>query len=244
MDWLSGLVQGILGTLIYELLLAAAIAGLVAWLRSKQSTWAAPTLYGLAAFTAVLVILVTLTGRPLLSKQPEEVTGENIETKLKTWAENLSLPFAKGAVPDSYFSLSLSTHSGTPIVIARMLKDKPAYLQFVSTISFAPEHQAIMATLTKDQADTVMQEINLELAKGRVASTIANMGIPQTGTNGAGQTVVVLQKGVAIAGLNEANFADRVDDMEFTVSLVRSATQLAIRRAVAGRMITKAAAAH
>jgi hypothetical protein len=135
-------------------------------------------------------------------------------------------------------------YASTPVMVSRAMKDKPAFLQFATTITFSPEHQAVMGTLTKDQVDTVIQEISLELARTRVGSAIGTMSLPQTGTNGVGQTMVVLQKAAPIGNLTEARFADAVDDIEFTVSLVRAAANLSLRHVAASRLLTKAPAAH
>jgi hypothetical protein len=197
--------------------------------------------YWLSTVAALAVLLFATTGYiPFAKPKPPEVNVDSIEKAVKIWSENLGLAFTKGNVPDTYFFYTITTRTGTPITVSRMTKEMPIYLQFQANLTFSPEHQAILGTLNKDQLDTVTQEITLELAKTRVGSAIATMGIPPAaGTNMIGQTVIALQKAAPISGLSEDKFAACVDDMEFTVALARAAVNLALRHATAGRTISK-----
>jgi hypothetical protein len=235
MDWKT-IFQSLFSRALWEMILIAGGGAMFGLLKAKWPNYAPRVLYGVSGAACVAVLLFTLTGRAILSSPiPAQSTPDNIEANVKLWSENLGLPFAKSSMPDSYFAYSITTRGGTPITVGRPTKEKTGYLQFVSTISFSPEHQAVLGTLTKEQVDTVMQELSQELARTRVASTIAVMTMPQTGANVVGQTMLVLQRAESIANLDEAQFADRVDDMEFAVSLVRSTTSLALRRATAAR---------
>lgn len=235
MDW-KAIFQSLFSRAIWEIVLIIGGGAVIGTIKAKWPNYAPRVLYGISGATCVAVLLFTLTGRAILSSPlPPDSTPENVEANVKLWSENLELPFAKTTVADSYFAYSITTRTGTPIVVTRATKEKTSYLQFVSTITFAPEHQAVLGTLTKEQVDTVMQEISLELSRTRVASTIATRGLPETGANVARQTMVVLQRAQLISSLDEGQFADRVDDMEFAVAMVRSATSLSLRRATAAR---------
>ncbi len=235
--------QGILTSIVATVLWAVG-ATMLTWIKHKWPKYGDLALYWVASAACLAVIVFATTGYRPFAKPRLQVTPENIESNVKLWSEDLGLAFTKGNIPDTYFALSLTTRTGTPIQVTRATKEKPSYLQFVTTLAFSPEHQAVMGTLTKDQIDTVMQEIALELAKTRVGSAIATMNMPQTGTNVVGQTMVVLQKAAPIAELNEARFSDYIDDMEFTASLTRSATSLALRRATIARTITRGIGTH
>jgi len=146
-DWVSSVLQEIFGHMLYELLLAALVAALITWLRSKASKWATPLLYGITTFTAVLIIGYVLTGQAVLSRQTK-ITAENVEANVKKWSEDLGMSIERTSRQDSYFSYTLRLHNGDPIEVFRA-KEKPGYLQFMSTISVAPEHQAVLGKLTR-----------------------------------------------------------------------------------------------
>jgi hypothetical protein len=225
-SWIS---QGIITSTLATVLWAGG-ATLLTWIRNRWPTYGTLALYWVASAACLAVLWFATTGYVPFSTVPPRVTSENIEANMKQWSENLGLAFTKANIPDSYFAYTITTRSGTPIQVLRSQKEKPSYLQFVSTLMMAPEHQAIMGTLTKDQVDTVTQEIAIELDKTRVGFVIATVGLPQTGANSVGQTAIVLQRAGLITSLNESDFAAYVDDMEFAVQLTRAATTLAIKR--------------
>ena len=228
MDFVQGIVTSILATL-----LCFGGATMLTWIKTRWPQYGDLVRYWLASAASLAVLWFAMTGYVPFSKRQLQITPDNIEANLKAWFENVGLPFTKANLPDTYFSYAITTRTGTPIQVSRMTKDKPAYLQFASTLMMSPEHQAMMGTLTKDQIETATEEIALELAKTRVGFAIASMNLPQTGTNATGQTAIILQKSAPIAGFSESSLGDYVDDMEFTVTLVRATTSLALRRATA-----------
>jgi hypothetical protein len=233
MDWLNGVIQGILGTLIYDLLLAAVVAGAIAWLRSKQSRWASPVLYGLGAFTAVLLIAYTFIGHGLLLKQKPETTSENIEDNVKAWTSALGLGTQSVPVADTYFAYKITLANGNAVVVARGSKEKTGYLQFEIGVVPSPEHQAILATLTKDQADVVTQEVTLELARSKIGYTMAGPDAQHL------MQAVILMKAVPLANLNEATFAAALDEVDSAVSLIRAAFALSLQHVTTSRVLRK-----
>lgn len=242
MDW-KAVFQSIFSRAVWEIILIVGGGAVIGVVKAKWPNYAPRVLYGAAGAACIAALLFTMTGRAILSSPPPpETTPDNIEANVKVWSENFGIAFTKASIADTYFAFMLTTRSGLPVQVARMTREKPAYLQFATTLTFAPEHQAVLGTLTKDQIDTVMQEIALELAKTRVGSAIGTVSVPQTGTNILGQqTVIVLQRAAPIVNLNEAKFSDSIDDMEFTASLVRAATSLALRRATASRVALRPA---
>lgn len=225
MDWLNGVLQGILGTLIYDLLLAAVVAGLIAWLKSKQSSWASPVLYGLGAFTLVLLISYTLLGHGLLLKPAESITPENSEEHIKRWAEELGLGITKGPkIGDTYFSYVVTLKSGNPIGIMRAVA-LPGFLQFQSSLFLAPEQQAELRTMTQERVQSVMQELTVQLALSKVGYTM--VGIDTTHL----MQTIILSKSIPISGnLTEGSFASSLDELDSAVGLVRATLALSIKR--------------
>jgi len=226
MDWLSGILQGIFGTLLYDLLLAAMVAGIVAWLRSRQSRWAAPVLFGIAAFAAMLSIAYLLTGHAALSRQTVETTPENVEENVKKWVEELGLGITKAPKPaDIYFNYIVTLKSGNPIGIGRATA-LPGFLQLQTLLVLSDEHQKAIAKMSKEQAAAVTEEVIVQLALSKMGYTIGG------GPPGAILPMqnVILMKGVPItSSLTEASFATYLDEMDSAVGLVRAATALAIK---------------
>jgi hypothetical protein len=225
--------QGILTSVLAAVLWLGGATALT-WVKRKWPKYGDLALYWIAIAACMAVIWFAVSGHALFSWPQPQVTPENIEANVRHWSEDLGLAYTRGTAPDSYFAYSLTTRTGTSIQVFRSVKDKPAFLQFGSQLTMSPEHQAMMATLTKEQVDTVVQEIALELDRTRVGFTIATLSTPQTSTP-VKQTVIVLQKATPITNLDEASFAAAADDIEFTVQLVRATTSLALRRARTNR---------
>jgi hypothetical protein len=220
-DWVHGVLQAIFGSLLYELLLATAVAALMTWLKSKQSRWATPLLYGVSAFAAVLLISYVLVGRGLLSKEQPETTPENVETNIRSWADNLGLGVAKqesGA--DNYFLYLIALHSGRVVYVGRT-KSRPNYIQFQSNVTVSKEHQELLSKLSEERRNMVIQETLLELARSRIGYEIP----------GPKFTVVMLTKSVPItSGLTEATFGGYLDEMDSAMALSIEAIVLSIER--------------
>jgi hypothetical protein len=209
-EWVASLFQTIFGSLLYDLLLAAGVAALLGWLKSKASQWANPVLYGIVAFTAVLIIGYVLTGRPVLSKQQPQVTPENIEANVKTWSENLGMSVERTNRQDAFFSYAMRLYSGDPV------------LQFMSTISIAPEHQAILAKLSQVQSEKMIQELNLEVARANLGCSFGISGTQNATSGTRFLTAVFLQRGVPLENLNEGYFGVNFDEITRGVELVRA----------------------
>jgi hypothetical protein len=223
-DWLSGFLQAIFASFIWELLLAAGVAALIAYLRATKERWAGPVIYGLAAFAIVFVIGYTLTGQPLLSRTQSQTTPENIEANIKAWADDFQLGITKMPPrPDIDFGLVITTKGSNNPVEIRKLKQSPAYIQLQSNLALSPEHQKIVAKLTEEQSTFVTEEVELELAHTGMGFTI--VGAPRSQTEPQIQ-LVVLGKGVPIAGLTESAFANAIDAMDSAIRVSQSTTAL------------------
>lgn len=220
-EWVTSLLQTIFGSLLYDLLLAAGVAALLGWLKSKASQWANPVLYGIVAFTAVLIIGYVLTGRPVLSRQQPQVTSENIEANVKRWSENLGMSVERTNRQDAFFSYTMRLYNGDPVEIFRG-KDKPGYLQFMSTISVAAEHQAILAKLSEVQSEKMIQELNLEVARANLGCSFGVSGTQNAKSGTRFLTAVFLQRGVPLENLNEGYFGVNFDEVTRGVELVRA----------------------
>lgn len=214
------LVQGLISNLVWEILIVGAGIAM-AILRKRDSKLVAPVLYGIVTVACLLVMWFTITGRSLLSHPVEETTADNIEGKVKLWSDDLAISLERTDLQGSYFSYTARLHGSDPVEIFRA-KEKPGYLQFQSHISFSPEHQAILAKMSKADFDRATQEVALEVSRISISYAIGEME-----QNGKPiQTMIGLGKGVPIPSLNEAAFGDTFDEMTRTVVLVRAATNV------------------
>ncbi|HSZ02510.1 MAG TPA: DUF2299 family protein [Terriglobales bacterium] len=158
--------QGLVSNAVWELLiLAAGIA--MAILRKRESKWVGPVLYGIVTIASLVVIWFTFTGRPLFSQtRSEVVTPENVEENLKTWADHLAMSLERQPPSEATFFSYIGRTGGPrdPINIFRA-KEKPGYLQFRATINLAPEHQAALAKLSKQDSTKFLNELDLEMSR-------------------------------------------------------------------------------
>lgn len=219
-EWLHGVLEAIFGSLLYELLLAGAVAALMTWLKKIKPNWAAPVLYGLLGFIGILVMAYVFTGHALLAHEPQ-ITPENIEENVKAWCDSVSIGLQRTLLLDTYWSYTARLSGADPIEIFRG-KEKPGYLQFKATIKFSPEHQVALSKLTKIQTQRFFRRLELELSKMRMTTVVAraiNNGKPI-------ETGVVLQRGVRISSLNQDLFVDSFDEMTKAAATVKAVVNL------------------
>jgi hypothetical protein len=223
MEWLSGVVQGILGTLLYDLLLAAMVAAFITWLKSQESRWAAPLLYGMGAFTAVLIISYVLTGHALLSKEAE-TTAENVEQNIKKWVDEFGLGIQKNPnINNPEFAYTVTLKGGNTVTVARS-KPLPEFLQFAVELDPAPASQQKMSRLNQEQMEAVAEDVTAQLALSKVGYTIQS-----DKTNPLHR--ILIAKSVPITrSLTEASFADALNEIDAAIGLTRAAISQAIRR--------------
>lgn len=227
MDW-SLLWEGLLSHALYALLIFAGGAVLAA-IKLKWPNYAEPARYGLIGAACVAVVLFALLGRGIISSPRPEITPNNIEQNLKLWADHLSVTLERQDISDRYFSYIARFHGGDPVEVFRV-KDRPEYLQFVASIDFAPQHQAIFAALSKAQQDKVTQELTLTLNQLRMGTIMGSLTAP---TGQALQTKIVLQKGIPIENMSQGVFVDSFDDMTRAVASARAAVSLDLAQAQA-----------
>lgn len=220
-DWLYGILQGIFGSVLYELLLAGVVAALLAYLKAKRESLAGPALYGLAGFTMVMVIAFTIVGHAVWSKQQPETTTENIEANIHAWSDAFGLSITKEQPgPDQVFSYLIGLHSGRPVYVNQS-KARDHYLQLQGTVALSKEHLDRLSKFTKAQQESVEEELKLELARSKIGYGMA--GPPLKG--------VALAKAIPItSSLTEATFAGYLDEMDSAMDLSIETTRLSIER--------------
>src|SRR5579863_1846234 len=125
MDW-NWLWQGLVANAVYAVLLI--LGGIVlAVLKKTRPNWAGPALYGLSGCALVAVLIFTVTGHAVFSRQQPETTPQNVEQNLRAWADSFQLGVTKmPPQTDVDFGLAISLKSGNPVEI-RQLKQIPSY---------------------------------------------------------------------------------------------------------------------
>jgi hypothetical protein len=166
-NWLLGLLQGIFGSVVYDLVLAGAVAGLLAILKAKRPTWAPPALYGVMGLTCVFVSIYAFTGRALLFKEHPETTIDNIESNVRTWADGFQLGVRKLDDPTSYFTYSVEMVSQNKCYVARR-KAKDHYVLIQCNIDIDPRVYEPMKKLRPEQIHDIYHAVNFELARLRL----------------------------------------------------------------------------
>jgi hypothetical protein len=114
------------------------------WLRAKKPAIATVVLYGFVGAASILIIYQVLT-------EPSETTPENVESKIKVWAEN----FGQGTQvvkesedPTAFFNIGVTLRSGRGITIRRT-KELPRYLSLATNINLDPaSHKFLMGFRT------------------------------------------------------------------------------------------------
>lgn len=222
MEDLSWLWHSLLARVIWGLL-ATGGSAVLAILRAKKPTLAAPILYGLGGLACFSVIFFAATGHSFLTPAPTD--ANNIEANVKKWSADFG--FGVQSVPSqvaaSYdFAYRLSLPSGDAIVVG-VDRSKPGYLQIQGSLAVSPEHTAILEKLTPIQAQEVWSEAETELLRNDYS--FLGQGVDPIHTQG-----LMMGKGVVFSGLTEPAFGQAIDNLEETRLLVRNQFVASLQR--------------
>lgn len=143
---------------------------------------------------------------------------ENVESNVETWADKFSLGIQKQEDVKFSFVFAISLPSGRTVPVGRP-KEQSRYLQFQGNMSIAPEHEAILKSLSAPQLERVIDEINIELARSKIGFAFV------TGTvNG-----IIVTKSVPITNdLTEDSFIASLNEIDSSMLLAREAIRLAM----------------
>jgi hypothetical protein len=242
MDW-GGLWQGVASNLVSAVLILGGGA-LLALLRLKYPNYADLGRYAFTGAATTAVVLFALLGKGIITRSPPEVTPENLEGYIRKWTDDAGLPIAKAPPSEqtTYFGYVITTTGGVSISVFRA-KEKPGYLQMQCALSMSPEHLGMLAKLSKEQADEVIEEIVLEMDRahiGFIMTTAFPLGLPiptvvTTRPDIFQQTITVTEPIAISKELNEGVFLARINQIDSDVSLVRSVTDLTLRLYIRSR---------
>jgi hypothetical protein len=222
---IRSILEAIFGSLLYDLLLASFVAAMLATLRATKEKWAAPALYGLSGFAAVLLIAFTFVGRGLFSKEQPRTTPENVEANVKAWADSLGYGIQRIQDPQYHFLLVTSIFDGAKIMVGRK-KGTENYLVFKTDVLIPSEYEAIISKLSQEQKVRIAQEAALELAKLKIGFQFT----PNPSHSFLGD--ITLSKGVPITSiLTEDTFDGHLMDLDNAAIVAHEIINLEIARA-------------
>jgi hypothetical protein len=217
-NWFWGLLQGFFGSALYDLLLAGVVAALLAYLKAKKERLTGPVAYGVAGFTMVMIIAYTLAGHAIAFTQQPQTTPENIEANVKAWADDLGLGVQTQSDPAATFLLRIVLHNGRVVAIGQP-KERPKYIQYQAQVAMDADGQAFFAKLPPDQAEQIVDEVDLELARSGMGYEFVNTPI----------IGVILKKVVLISNsFTEETLTSDLEQMDSAVAIAREAIRLAI----------------
>lgn len=182
----------------------------------------APTLYGLGG-ALMLAALIQVLRLPSLvrGQQQPAVTVDNIEDKVKEWAEYYNLPSVKGPDQnDVFFARIVTSRTGHPIFILRT-KDRPNDLNAQVALILAAEHEAMRAKLTPQVFEDFLDELRLRMAQAHVSVQVP---LPSL-------SPMVIKKGIPIRpDMAASDFAQLFDDVDSGWEIARNAVVLGLKQ--------------
>jgi hypothetical protein len=207
-------------------LLMAGGAAVLGYLRKKAPENAPVVAYSLFGAACIAILIFVITGHSLISKKPpEEITLENAEEYIKVWADHLAMSLERQPPSDTkFFDYVGHVRNSDPVDISRG-KEKPGYLQLAAQIALSPEHQAVLAKMSKQESTKFVDELGLELSRLKMGSSV---GVNSDAAGNPIQLTILLQKAVPISNLNEGYFSQTFDEMTSAVAEVRAVTNLAM----------------
>lgn len=226
MDWIW---QNLISTAVWEIVLVLGGAAAFGYVKKKIPEQAPTLAYAVLGATCVAIILFTLTGRAILSKQPTEVTVDNIEDGIKLWAEHLGMNIGPASEPAAnYFAHMVSLPNNAQAVEVFRAKEKPGYLQFRAIVSISPENQSAFSKMSQSEVNHIVDGLNLEISRANLGCTTVMVTAVNERLHKTILAGVALQRGVPIQNLNEWLFADTFDQLTRGSGLVGSSIKLSV----------------
>lgn len=215
---IRSILEGIFGTFLYDLLFASLVGTLLAYLRAKKEKWAAPALYGLSGFAAVFVIAFVFVGHSLLFKEQPRTTPENVEANIKAWSDSFNLGVQSFPIPNNYFYLAVTLHSGQKVAIMRP-KERDQYLKFEGIWAMSPDDMAAIRKLPKPQQFRLQDAVSLELSRAKIGF----------GFTGDPIETIRLMRWVPITeSLTKDTFIGYMDELDIDLIMAREAVIMII----------------
>ena len=215
-DWLW---QEVLGSWVTSLL--ALISGVIVTLWKKyRSDWQAPIVYGLVVLALGIVIHTQLA---ILRRLPPPVDVDNIESRIRSWADHFGWQTTVMEDLEAYFTFAVVGQNDVRFTIQRV-KKHDQYIIMRSIVALTPEHKAAVQQLGEDEHLALVREVQIELLR----SSRSGFGAAQPFDQ------FMLEVRVPItSNLTEDMFINRAADLQAGVTLTGEAIVFGIERRLA-----------
>jgi hypothetical protein len=137
------------------------------------------------------------------------MSNEELADTIRKWMDDFSMQVQKENRNDAYLSFIIRGGSGFKIVVMRLKNVREQFITLICAVSFGNEVQAKLSSLSEQQRSWVYSEIATELMRQKTNSA---MDFPRG---------IELESRVALTDLTQAKLIERIDDLDYTVSLVR-----------------------
>jgi hypothetical protein len=202
-------ILGILSNWVADALGAAITGGAVlAWIKQRRPSWLPAVYVGLGGGVVILIgagaLRVISTPIP---RQPDIVTVDNVEAHLNQWID--AFHYSRRKLPDaqdSFFNYVITNTYGRSLNISR-LRQSPfdRYLVMSAGVTVGPEHTAKLGKLSKPDADLLVRDLRIEMARYKIG--FANISIPLT--------TIGVEKDIPITTtLSEDTFLQATNDVD------------------------------
>jgi len=217
---LSWLWQGLLTSWIFWLLTIGA-GFMVGYLKSRGATYLSPIIYGLLTVVLVTFLGIALNVRDkLVTEQKTVTTTENVQDKIRNWADNFRLKIQNIADNAAYFKYVVTMQGGNPITIVRM-KERQNYVILRAMVKPSSKEQTMLSKLSKEQFDELFDYLNLEVARqGLSGSKVDRI-----------HKEIILEKRIPItAGLTEDILIGGLTHIDASIIVLQATVTATLRR--------------
>ena len=161
-------------------------------------------------------------------ERPEPPSDEsNIATRINQWSASIGYRIEPMLIPDAFFAyrVTLPDSEHLQMIVGRT-KEKPPYLQIAMVMDISPEHRATLSRIPRPDARSILLETQKELL--RKDYTFSYIGGEQ---DLAETQSILIIKSVPISGLTESEYTADVDEVKFSMRLVRNDLKVQLQRA-------------
>lgn len=210
--------QGIVEHWAAELLLFA--GGVVFAFLRKRVSWAPIAAYALGGVVGMAVLFFTFTGHAVFAPAP--TSESNIDDRVKEWSAHYGFGIKTGRTPqNAEFAYDIIASNGYPVTVFRETKDRPGYLQIMTTLGVSSEHQKLLSEMTPQQAGRLLTETEFDALR-------RNIGFFPDNSDPNQVKMITLENSVPISTLTEAGFGSAIDLLTSTTALTRNQFVLAM----------------
>ncbi len=208
--------QNIVANAIWTVLII--VAGVVlAWLQRDGSPLILPIFVGLGGGLLVLLIIIAFhyLNSPCMRLTHSGISkAADVEPALRRWLYAYQMTVRKRNLPDTYFSLTVTTNNGRLINVFRHKDEQEQFLHLVGKVSVSPSDEEKINKLSATQQTRLLHELTIELSRLKITNSIS---FPK-------QIQVVTR--IPIEDLSELKLVERIDDVDFAMQLLISKFRL------------------